>query len=65
MGYFNIRKWDVKERVELRNGHFFAREQIFAVLATFGLSASRHAIAAGLKIIHFSNKYHLKIILGF
>jgi len=65
MGYFNMERRDVKEGVESRNGHFFAREQIFAVLATFGLSASRHAIATGLKIIHFSNKYHLKIILGF
>lgn len=54
MGYFNTGKRDVKERVELRNGYFFAREQIFAVLATFGLSASRHAIAVGLKIVYFA-----------
>jgi len=44
-------KTDFKDRKFRVIGHVFALQRIFAVLTTFGLSASRHAFAALRKIV--------------
>ena len=44
-----------------KNGNseiFLTRKQIFAVLATLGLSASRHAFAVLRKIVYFGKNFH-------